>query len=130
VLVVEDNTVNRMMIGTYLEEFGLTYEVAESGAAALMCLAARSYDLVLMDTVLPDYDGLKIAKQIWSLHVSSSEVPIVGITARGAKEDDLAYVLAGVNARVAKPIQGRALHAALVPFLAAKEEPVPAAKAN
>jgi CheY-like chemotaxis protein len=130
VLVVEDNTVNRMLIGTYLEEFGLTYEVVESGAAALMCLAARPYDLVLMDTVLPDYDGLKIAKQIRSMRLSSSEVPIVGIAARGAKEDDLAYVLAGINARVAKPIQGRALHAALVPFLAANDRPVTVAKAS
>jgi CheY-like chemotaxis protein len=130
VLVVEDNTVNRMLIGTYLEEFGLTYEVVESGAAALMCLAARPYDLVLMDTVLPDYDGLKIAKQIRAMQLSSSEVPIVGIAARDAKKDDLAYVLAGINARVAKPIQGRALHAALVPFLAVNDEPVAVAKAS
>jgi CheY-like chemotaxis protein len=130
VLVVEDNTVNRMLIGTYLDEFGLTYEVVDSGAAALMCLVARPYDLILMDTVLPDYDGLKIAKQIRALHAPSSEVPIVGIAARGAEEDNLAYVLAGINARVAKPIQGRALHAALVPFLAGKDEPVPVAKAS
>jgi len=130
VLVVEDNTVNRMLIGTYLDEFGLTYEVAESGTTALMYLAARPYDLILMDTVLPDYDGLKIAKQIRSMRTSSSEVPIVGIAARDAKEDNLAYVLAGINGRVAKPIQGRALHAALVPFLAGKDEPVPVAKAS
>jgi len=130
VLVVEDNTVNRMLIGTYLEEFGLTYEVVESGAAALMCLAARPYDLVLMDTVLPDYDGLKIAKQIRSLHISSSDVPIVGIAARGAEKDDLAYVLAGINGRVSKPIQGGALHATLVPFLAAQDEPMAIAQAS
>ncbi len=130
VLVVEDNTVNSMLIGTYLGEFGLTYEVVGNGAAALMCLAARPYDLVLMDTVLPDYDGLKVAKQIRSMHVSSSEVPIVGIAARGAEKDDLAYVLAGINGRVTKPIQGRALHAALVPFLAAQDEPVPVAEAS
>jgi CheY-like chemotaxis protein len=130
VLVVEDNTVNSMLIGTYLAEFGLTYEVVGNGAAALMCLAARPYDLVLMDTVLPDYDGLKVAKQIRSMHVSSSEVPIVGIATRGAEKDDLAYVLAGINGRVTKPIQGRALHAALVPFLAAQDEPVPVAEAS
>jgi len=130
VLVVEDNSVNRMLIGTYLDEFGLTYEVVGNGAAALMCLVARPYDLILMDTVLPDYAGLKIAKQIRALHAPSAEVPIVGIAARGAEDDNLAYVLAGINARVAKPIQGRALHAALVPFLAGKDEPVRAAKAS
>jgi CheY-like chemotaxis protein len=85
-----------MLIGTYLEEFGLTYEVVGNGAPALICLAARLYDLVLMDMVLPDYDGLKVAKQIRSMHVSPSEVPIVGIARAGAEKDDLAYVLAGI----------------------------------
>ncbi len=122
VLVVEGNTVNRMLIGAYLDEFGLTYEGVENGAAAVMCLAARSYDLVLMDTVLPDYDGMQIAKRIRSMHAPSSEVPIVAITAPGATDDDQDYVAAGINACVSKPIQGRALYAGLVPFLGAPME--------
>ena len=119
VLLVEGNTVNRMLIGAYLEEFGLTYETADNGAAALMCLAARSYDLVLMDTALPDYDGLQMAKQIRAMQAPSSDVPIVGVAASGPSKDLQGLVAAGVNARVTKPIQGRALYAALVPFLAA-----------
>jgi CheY-like chemotaxis protein len=122
VLVVEGNTVNRMLIGAYLDEFGLTYEGVENGAAAVMCLAARSYDLVLMDMVLPDYDGMQIAKRIRSMHAPSSEVPIVAITAPGTTDDDQDYVAAGINARVSKPIQGRALYTGLVPFLGAPME--------
>ena len=117
VLVVEGNTVNRMLIGAYLDEFGLTYEGVDNGASAIMCLAARSYDLVLMDTVLPDYDGMSIAKRIRSMHAPSSEVPIVAITARDATDDEQDYVAAGINGCVSKPIQGRALYAGLVPFL-------------
>ena len=45
VLLVEDNAVNRMLIVTYLDEFGLTYDVAESGGAAIMGLATKNYDL-------------------------------------------------------------------------------------
>src|SRR5680860_762393 len=52
VLVVEGNTVNRLLIGAYLEDFGLTHEVVETGTEALMCLASRTYDLILMDTAL------------------------------------------------------------------------------
>lgn len=122
VLVVEGNTVNRMLIGAYLDDFGLTYEGVENGAAAIMCLAARSYDLVLMDTVLPDYDGLRIAKRIRSMHAPSSEVPIVAITAPGTEDGEQDYVAAGINACVSKPIQGRALYAGLVPFLGAEME--------
>ena len=123
-LVVEDNTVNRMLIGAYLDEFGLTYEMIDSGAAALMCLTARPYDLVLMDTVLPDYDGVQLAKRVRALHMPAAEVPIVALAARGTQDDGQELVAAGVNARVAKPIQGRALYAALVPFLATKDDNV------
>ena len=123
-LVVEGNAVNRLLIGAYLEEFGLTYEVVETGTAALMCLSARTYDLVLMDTTLPDYAGPQMAQRIRGMQVPSSEVPIVAVAAASDKDDGLELVEAGVNARVAKPIQGRALYAALVPFLPAQENGV------
>lgn len=117
VLVVEDNMINRMLIGAYLDEFGLTYEMVENGAAAIMCLAVRTYDLVLMDTVLPDYDGLQIADRIRSLHAPSAAVPIVALVPHDATDADNDYVAAGMNGFVAKPIEGRTLYAALVPFL-------------
>ena len=119
VLVVEDNMVNRMLIGSYLDEFGLTYEMVETGAAAIMCVAARIYDLVLMDTTLPDYEGKQLTKRMRALPSPSCNVPIVALAALGASDDEQDYVADGMNARVAKPIQGRELHAALVPFLAA-----------
>jgi CheY-like chemotaxis protein len=124
VLVVESNVVNRLLIGAYLEEFGLTHEVAETGTAALMCLSARTYDLVLMDTALPDYDGLQMAQRIRALQARSSEVALVALTAVSDEDNGQALVEAGVNARVAKPIQGRGLYAALVPFLPAQDEDV------
>ena len=125
VLLVEDNAVNRMLIGSYLDEFGLTHEVAASGGAAVMCLAAKTYDLVLMDTAMRDLDGVETAKRIRSLHAPSSQVPIVALIANGLKVDAGAYLAAGMDAYVSKPIRGRELYAALAPFLgAAKEEPV------
>jgi CheY-like chemotaxis protein len=125
VLVVESNTVNRMLIGSYLDEFGLTHEVATSGGAAVMSLAAKTYDLVLMDTAMPDLDGIETAKRIRSLHAPSSQVPIVALIAHGMKADCGAYLAAGMDAYVSKPIRGRELYAALAPFLAAdKGEPI------
>ena len=125
VLLVEDNAVNRMLIGSYLDEFGLTHEVAASGGAAVMCLAAKTYDLVLTDTDMRDLDGVETAKRIRSLHAPSSQVPIVALIANGLKVDAGAYLAAGMDAYVSKPIRGRELYAALAPFLgAAKEEPV------
>lgn len=124
VLLIEDNTVNRLLIGAYLDEFGLTFDVAETGAAALMCLDQRHYDLVLMDTVLPDYRGLQMARRIRALEAPSAHIPIIALAALSDSEDEEAYVEAGVNASVDKPIQGRELYAALVPLVQAVDADV------
>jgi CheY-like chemotaxis protein len=125
VLVVEDNAVNRMLIVTYLDEFGLTHEVVATGAAALMSLASKTYDLVLMDTAMRDLDGVETTRRIRSLHAPSSHVPIVALIAHGMQSDSGAYIAAGMDAYVSKPIRGRELYAVLAPFLGgAKEEPI------
>ena len=125
VLLVEDNAVNRMLIGSYLDEFGLTHEVAANSDAAVMCLAAKSYDLVLMDTAMRELDAVETTKRIRTLHAPSSQVPIVALIANRLKADAGAYLAAGMDAYVSKPIRGRELNAALAPFLGvAREEPV------
>lgn len=121
VLVVEDNAVNRMLIVTYLDEFGLTHDVVTSGGAAVMNLAAGSYDLVLMDTAMRDLDGVETTRRIRSLHAPASHVPIVALIAHGMKSDCGAYLAAGMDAYVSKPIRGRELYAALAPFLAVEK---------
>jgi CheY-like chemotaxis protein len=123
--VLEDNAVNRMLIVTYLDEFGLTHEVVTSGDAAVTNLASKDgYDLVLMDTAMRDLDVADVTRRIRNLHAPSSQVPIVGLVTQGMISDCGAYA-AGMDAYVSKPIRGRELYATLAPFLGgAKEEPV------
>jgi CheY-like chemotaxis protein len=122
VLVVEDNAVNRMLIVTYLDEFGLTHEVVTSGGAAVMALAAKSYDLVLMDTAMTDLDGVETTRRIRSLNAPSSQLPIIALIAHGRTADCGAYLAAGMDAYVTKPIRGRELYAVLAPFLGEQED--------
>ena len=125
VMVVEDNAVNRMLIVTYLDEFGLTHEVVAGGDAALLSLASKDYDLVLMDTAMRGLDAVETTQRIRSLHAPSSHVPIVALIAHGMTSDCGAYLAAGMDAYVSKPIRGRELYATLAPFLGgAKEEPI------
>ena len=125
VLVVEDNAVNRMMIVTYLDEFGLTYDVVSGSGAAVMNLATNDYDLVLMDTAMTDLDGVETARRIRSLHGPAAKVPIVAVIAHGRTADCGAYLAAGMDAYVTKPIRGRELYAVLAPFLGGGgEEPI------
>jgi CheY-like chemotaxis protein/nitrogen-specific signal transduction histidine kinase len=121
-LVVEDNAVNRMLIGAYLDEFGLTYEMVETGASAIMALASNSYDLVLMDIMMPELDGVQTTQRCRLLHGPAAEVPIIALTAKAMKGDREKFLASGMNGYVSKPIRGRELHAALAPFLALDED--------
>ena len=121
VLAVEDNAVNRMLISAYLEEFGLTYELAASGAEALERLQTNPYDLVLMDIVMPELDGVETTRRIRKMRSPVGEIPIIALTAHTTKDDRQDYLAAGLDAYVSKPIRGRELYAALQPYLAPEE---------
>jgi CheY-like chemotaxis protein/nitrogen-specific signal transduction histidine kinase len=117
VLVVEDNAVSRMLIGAYLEEFGLTYDLVGDGSTGQARLAARNYDLVLMDIMMPELDGVESTKRIRKLGGDAAEVPIVAVTAHAMKGDREDYLAAGMDGYVSKPIRGRDLFAALKSYL-------------
>ena len=108
---------NRMLIGAYLEEFGLTYDVVDNGAQALKQLAAKDYDLVLMDIMMPELDGVETTKRIRKIGGEAAEVPIVALTAHAMKGDREDYLAAGMDGYVSKPIRGRELFGALKPYL-------------
>jgi CheY-like chemotaxis protein/nitrogen-specific signal transduction histidine kinase len=103
-LVVEDNAVNRMLIGAYLDEFGLTYEMVEAGASAIMALASNTYDLVLMDIMMPELDGMQTTQRIRLLHGPAAEVPIIALTAKAMKGDREKSVAAGASDYITKPV--------------------------
>ena len=125
VLVVENNAVNRMLLGTYLDEFGVSYEMVATGAAALLNLATKRYDLVLMDMKMPDLDAIEATKRIRALQTPSAEVPLVAlVSVRGDNRG--AYLAAGVDAYASKPIRGRELHRVLARFLREGEGEEPA----
>jgi CheY-like chemotaxis protein len=124
VLVVEDNAVNRMLIATYLDEFGVSHDMVASVGTAILNLASKHYDAVLMDVMMPDLDGVEAARRIRALRAPAAEVPIVAlVTAK--KGDRGVYLSAGMDAYVSKPIRGRELYRVLAPFLAkdAGDEP-------
>ncbi|HEY6919998.1 MAG TPA: response regulator [Methyloceanibacter sp.] len=117
VLVAEDNAVNRVLIGTYLNEFGLSHEMVSTGSAAVISVATKGYDLVLLDTMIADLDGIETTRRIRAMHVPSAELPIVALVAQAKKQHCATYLAAGMDACVTKPISAGELHAALAPFL-------------
>lgn len=130
VLVVEDNSVNRMLIAAYLEEFGLTHDMVGTGGAAILALAEKHYDVVLMDTAMRDLDGMETTKRIRALSGPSASVPIVAVVANSMKSYCGNYLSAGMDTYVLKPIRGRGLYAALAAFLPPSQASEPATLAS
>jgi CheY-like chemotaxis protein len=79
ILVVDDDEVDRMTVRRALKKAGLLAELteAEDGAEAIAHLQGHSFDTVLLDYRLPDWDGLSIIKQIHNLNI---KVPLIVFT--------------------------------------------------
>jgi signal transduction histidine kinase/CheY-like chemotaxis protein len=112
ILVVEDNAINQKVALLLLERMGYRADVAADGSEAIAALVLRDYDLVLMDIEMPVMDGVEATRQI---RASSSRVRprIVGLTANVAPEDHAAYLDAGMDDCIGKPIRTAELQDAL-----------------
>ncbi len=104
VLVAEDNEINRRVLATLLDHFGRTYDMVCDGEAAVEAAAGGAYGLVLMDAVMPKLDGLSATRAIRALPGSAGAVRVVGVTARAYSHEIKAFIAAGADAVVVKPI--------------------------
>ncbi|MEM8595692.1 MAG: ATP-binding protein, partial [Pseudomonadota bacterium] len=111
VLVVEDNRVNRVVIGRMLERMVAKVAFAETGGAALSFIEETRPDLILMDVQLPDEDGLSVTRRIRASEAATGAKPltIVALTANAMPSDKDAAAAAGMNDFLAKPVRLQAL---------------------
>lgn len=121
ILLVEDNTTNQEIAKALLEGFGVTVTTANDGQAALDCLEAGTYDLVIMDIQMPVMDGLTATR---SLRDRGFAVPVVGLSANAFSEDRLEGLDAGMTEFLAKPVS-RAKIASLLERFAEREDAAP-----
>lgn len=106
VLVVDDNRVNLNVTAQLLNSYGIKAELADSGAKAIEMINSAYYDLVFMDHMMPELDGVDTTKIIRSAgDAYSLGLPIIALTANainGAKE---MFLESGFNDFISKPIQ-------------------------
>ena len=122
ILLVEDIEINREIVLTLLEETQVKIDCAADGVIAveLFETADPPYDLVFMDIQMPRLDGLEATSRIRSLDHPNANVPIVCMSANAFREDVAAYLAAGMNGHIAKPIRPGELLALLDDYLGAK----------
>ncbi|KAK6150125.1 hypothetical protein DH2020_017650 [Rehmannia glutinosa] len=110
-LVVDDDPLVRKLHQMFLNRQGLDADVAENGKEAVDLFASgMNYDLVLMDMEMPVMDGPKATRELRAMGVTSM---IVGVTGRGVEADKAAFMAAGLDDCIDKPLNGGAIIAML-----------------
>ncbi len=111
ILIVDDDPVNIEIIVEYLEDSDYDLSTAEDGAIALEMLEADpdSFDIILLDRMMPNVDGLTVLKQV-KQHDILKNCPVIMQTARAAKEDILEGIQAGAYYYLTKPFEEELLY--------------------
>lgn len=123
ILVVDDNAVNRRVVCTMLEEYDFHIDEADSGMTAVCLAKEHKFDMILMDHMMPEMDGIEAAQIIRSGYGADQDLPIfIALTANaihGARE---MYISNGFQDYLAKPFEKRQLHALLARWVPEKKK--------
>jgi len=103
VLVVDDNADNLDMLSRRLRRRGYEVIPAENGRIALERAAAEHFDLVLLDIMMPDMDGLEVLTRLRAVR-SAAELPVIMATAKDHSNDVVRALEMGANDYVTKPL--------------------------
>jgi len=108
-LMIEDDSRLAHMVGEYLGQSGFGFHHAADGMSGLAQLQQRAPDLVILDLMLPDIDGLDVCRRIRSLPGELAEVPVLMLTAKGDPMDRIIGLELGAEDYLPKPFEPREL---------------------
>jgi DNA-binding response OmpR family regulator len=126
VLVVEDDPDIAQLVAHYLDKAGFSTELLSSGRDALAAMAARPPDLLILDLMLPQVDGLEVCR-ITRANEATASLPIIMLTARAEESDRIVGLELGADDYLAKPFSPNELVARVRALLrrAKRASPLP-----
>lgn len=104
ILLVEDNNVNQMVAMRMLEQLGFRADIASNGLEALEAVNSINYDIIFMDILMPEMDGLQACKIIKSNPMLEHKPIIIAMTANAMTGDQENYLRAGMDDYISKPV--------------------------
>jgi DNA-binding response OmpR family regulator len=120
-LMIEDDTRLAAMVVDYLGQHGLHVSHAADAASGLKSLQALPVQLVILDLMLPDMDGLQLCQKIRGLQNHAAQVPILMLTAKGDAMDRIIGLEMGADDYLPKPFEPRELLARIRAILRRQE---------
>ncbi|ORX94512.1 hypothetical protein K493DRAFT_283747 [Basidiobolus meristosporus CBS 931.73] len=110
VLLVEDDAICQRLSGKLLQIFGCSFDIATDGVAAVNKMNLEKYDIVFMDIVMPNLDGISATSRIRQF---DSVTPIISMTSNTTENDCMTYLANGMNDILAKPFSKAGLFSML-----------------
>jgi CheY-like chemotaxis protein len=115
-LIVDDDVRNVYALATVLEDHGMEIVSANSGIDALSMMGSQKLDIVLMDIMMPEMDGIATMREARKLP-SSRDLPIIAVTAKAMKGDRERCIEAGAWDYLSKPVDSQQLLSVLRSWL-------------
>lgn len=104
ILLVEDNNVNQMVAMKMLDRLGYRADIASNGKEAVDAVRNIEYDLIFMDILMPEMDGLEACRLIKSNQSLKKTPVIIAMTANAMSGDQENYLRAGMDDYISKPV--------------------------
>ncbi|NRA80970.1 MAG: response regulator [Pseudoalteromonas sp.] len=115
ILVVDDNQINRFVLKAHLEKLGLTADYACDGIDAINKCKQNKYNLIFMDCVMPEMDGIEATRILRDKQICPTDTTyIIALTANTSADDKAACKQAGMDLFVSKPVKNTAIEQAIV----------------
>src|SRR5665647_621557 len=113
ILMVDDDAQIRQLLSDYLSGFGMSVVAVADGKAMVEAMKKSSFDLVILDLMLPGEDGLSLCRSLRA----ESDIPILMLTARGEAMDRVVGLELGADDYIVKPFEPRELVARIQTIL-------------
>ncbi|MCD7947304.1 MAG: ATP-binding protein [Oscillospiraceae bacterium] len=109
-LVVDDNDINLIVACEILKHYDLEVIQATSGFEALECIEKEPFDIIFMDHMMPEMDGLETTKRIRESSTPNADTPIIALTANAIVGTREMFLANQMNDYISKPIEIAALN--------------------
>ncbi|MDR2403337.1 MAG: response regulator [Spirochaetaceae bacterium] len=119
VLVVDDIEINLELTEAMLESFDIKADLAAKGSVAIELVQKNAYDLIFMDHMMPEMDGIETTRQIRALGDAWQNLPIIALTANVINGAETMFLENSFSGLLSKPIEFASLNACLRKWLPA-----------